>query len=227
MKFHAKHEILLKEPDTHTHTRLTALFPGLPGWAGTRKVKPIWILLKQETVSGSGISWAICKSASLSRQIIMPVPRHSVFYRPDALLAAQPTASKHWRTWQCTLLYSTCVTELAVTCCAPHFMLTTPLLCPLIPSCCFIVQGCRNIMDRQALSLPSVREVGPTIRFALPLLCCGTVIKIYKQHCCTVVPSIHPAASVVPSIAVIGNFWSIYSLGHLQLGASVCFQYVC
>ena len=23
---------------THTHTRLTALFPGLPGWAGTRKL---------------------------------------------------------------------------------------------------------------------------------------------------------------------------------------------
>ena len=34
----------------NTHTRLTALCPGLPGWAGTRKVKPIWILLKQETV---------------------------------------------------------------------------------------------------------------------------------------------------------------------------------
>ena len=44
---------------THTHTHLTALFLGLPRWAGTRKVKPIWILLKQETVSGSGISWAI------------------------------------------------------------------------------------------------------------------------------------------------------------------------
>ena len=42
--------------NTHTHTRLMALFPGLPGWAGTRKVKPIWILVKQETVSGSGIS---------------------------------------------------------------------------------------------------------------------------------------------------------------------------
>jgi len=51
---------------THAHTRLTALFPGLPGWAGTRKVKPIWILLKQETVSGSGISWAMCKSAPSS-----------------------------------------------------------------------------------------------------------------------------------------------------------------
>ena len=40
--------------NTHTHTRLTALFPGLPRWAGTRNIKPIWILLKQETVSGSG-----------------------------------------------------------------------------------------------------------------------------------------------------------------------------
>ena len=63
---------------THTHTRLTALCPGLPGWAGTRKVKPIWILLKQDTVSGSGISWAICKSAPRSRLITTPAPHHSV-----------------------------------------------------------------------------------------------------------------------------------------------------
>jgi len=55
-----------------THTRLTALYPGQPGWAGTRKVKTIWILLKQDTVSGSGISWAICKSAPRSRQITTP-----------------------------------------------------------------------------------------------------------------------------------------------------------
>jgi len=86
----------------HTHTRLTALCLGLPGWVATgwvstRNVKPIWILLKQETVSGSGISWAICKSAPRTRQITMPAPHHSVFYRPDALPAAQPTASKHWR----------------------------------------------------------------------------------------------------------------------------------
>ena len=81
----------------HTHTRLTALCMGLPRWAGTRRVKPIWILLKLETVSGSGISWATCKSAPCSRQIAMPAPLHSVFYRPDALPAAQPTASKHWR----------------------------------------------------------------------------------------------------------------------------------
>ena len=64
----------------NTHTRLTALFAGPPGWAGTRKVKLIWISLKQETVSGSGISWAICRSASRSRQITMPVPQHSSFF---------------------------------------------------------------------------------------------------------------------------------------------------
>ena len=51
----------------------------LPGWAGTRKVKPIWILLKQETVSGSGISWTICKSAPRSRQTTTPAP-HQCFF---------------------------------------------------------------------------------------------------------------------------------------------------
>jgi len=44
-----------------------------------QKVEPTWILLKQETVSGSGISWAICKSAPRSRQITTPPPNHSDF----------------------------------------------------------------------------------------------------------------------------------------------------
>ena len=61
------------------HTCLTVLCPGLPGWAGTRKVKPIWISPKQETVSGSGIIWAICKSAPRSRQTMTPAPHRSVF----------------------------------------------------------------------------------------------------------------------------------------------------
>jgi len=47
----------------HTHTH-----PFNGPFSGTRKAKPVWILLKQETVSGIGISWAICKSAPLSRQ---------------------------------------------------------------------------------------------------------------------------------------------------------------
>ena len=90
---------------THTHTCLTALCPGLPGWVGARKVKPIWILLKQDTVSGSGISWAVCKSAPRSRQITTPAPHLSVFYRPDALSATQPTVSKHWRHFEFNLLF--------------------------------------------------------------------------------------------------------------------------
>ena len=69
-------------PPTHTHP-LNGPFPGLPRWASNRKVKPIWILWKQETVSGSGISWTTCKSAPRSGQIAMPAPHHSVFYRPD------------------------------------------------------------------------------------------------------------------------------------------------
>jgi len=76
-------------------------FPGLPRWASTRKVKPNWILLKQDTVSGSAISWGIRKSAPRSRQTTMPAPHHLVFYRPDALPVAQPTASKHWRYCSC------------------------------------------------------------------------------------------------------------------------------
>ena len=58
---------------THTNT-FNGLCPGLRRWASTRKVKPTWILLEQETVSGSGISWATCKSAHRSRQITMPAP---------------------------------------------------------------------------------------------------------------------------------------------------------
>ena len=76
---------------THTHP-FNGPFSGTTGWMpfllpnqqrqsteGKRKVNAVWILLKQETVSGSGISWAIRKSAPRSRQITMPAPHHSVF----------------------------------------------------------------------------------------------------------------------------------------------------
>jgi len=47
----------------------------------------------QQCQSTEGISCSIPRS----RQITMPAPHHSVFYRPDALSATQPTASRHWR----------------------------------------------------------------------------------------------------------------------------------
>ena len=87
-----------------------ALCPGLPGWAGTRKVKPI---LDFAVARDSEWQWhqpgdTNDKSAPCSRQITTPAPHHSVFYRPDALPAAQPTASMHWR-------QNTTITEIKTT----------------------------------------------------------------------------------------------------------------
>jgi len=66
--------------DGHTHTHpFNGPFSSTTQLSRYQKGKPIWILLKQETVSGSGISWAICKSAPHSRQITMPSPHHSDF----------------------------------------------------------------------------------------------------------------------------------------------------
>ena len=51
----------------------------------------------------SDISWTICKkSAPCSRQITTSAPHHSVFTGPMLFLTdAQPTVSKHWRTFFC------------------------------------------------------------------------------------------------------------------------------
>jgi len=67
---------------THTHTQ-THLFNG--PFSGTtqvgryQKAKTNFYLLKQETVSGSGISWAICKSAPRSWHITTPAPTTQIF----------------------------------------------------------------------------------------------------------------------------------------------------
>ena len=79
-------------PMTHTHTHpFNGPFSRTTRVSRYQKGKTNLILLKQETVSGSGISWAICKFAPSSRQVTMPAPHHSGFYRPDALPATQST----------------------------------------------------------------------------------------------------------------------------------------
>ena len=68
--------LFILSSDTHTHP-----FNG-PS-SGTTQVSRYQkgkTNLKQETVSGSGISWAICKSAPRSRQITMPAPHNSSFF---------------------------------------------------------------------------------------------------------------------------------------------------
>jgi len=95
---------LISYTHTHTHTRLTALFPGLPGWASTRKVKPIWISGKTnlDFTEARDSEWQWHQLGPMQVCISLQTDNHAsttplkVFYRPDALPAAQPTASKHW-----------------------------------------------------------------------------------------------------------------------------------
>jgi len=78
-------------------------------------------------VSGSGISWAICKSAPWPRQITMPASHHSVFYRLDALPAIQPTVSKH----NLCVCVCVCVRVWVCVCeCVCVCVLTEPLASP-------------------------------------------------------------------------------------------------
>ena len=66
---------------THTHTPILSLYWILSGTAQvsqhqkgkTSNVKSIWMYWSKR-VSGSGISWAICKSARWPRQITTPAP---------------------------------------------------------------------------------------------------------------------------------------------------------
>ena len=84
----------------YTHTRLTALCPGLPRWAGTRKVKTN---LGFTEARDSEWQWnqlghmQLCISLQTDNHTSTPgfTPLRS--YRPDALPAAQSTVSKHWR----------------------------------------------------------------------------------------------------------------------------------
>jgi len=57
---------------------LLSIFPFYPHSFPSHSLpvpETVWNLLKQETVSGSGISWAICKSASCCRQITTSMTR--------------------------------------------------------------------------------------------------------------------------------------------------------
>ena len=84
---------------------MTALCPGLPGWAGTRKVKTN---LDFSEARDSEWQWhqlgrmQVCTSLQKDNHASTPL---IFFYRPDALPAAQPTASKHWRQKHCYHLY--------------------------------------------------------------------------------------------------------------------------
>ena len=111
---------------THTHTQSfycsSGICPGLPGWAGTRKVKPgrvksIWIYWSKRR-------WVAVASAGLYASLHFIPDNHAnipplSFYRPDALPATQPTASKHstftfYLKWNNNLLQMHCHLQLSI-----------------------------------------------------------------------------------------------------------------
>jgi len=74
-----------------------ALFPGLPGWAGTRKGKTN---LDFTEARDSEWQWHQLGGGHMQVCTSLQTDNHAStsplsFYRPDALPAAQPTASKH------------------------------------------------------------------------------------------------------------------------------------
>jgi len=77
----------------------------------------------------------------------MPAPHHSVFYRPDALTATQPTASKHWR----DLLLQECATKRWCIFISYNLCLCTtwgnmkPWICHFSLKCCMLLyqQTCK------------------------------------------------------------------------------------
>ena len=85
---------------TTTTTLLLHPFNGLYSrttWVSRhQKGKPFWILLEQEMMGGSSISWTICKSsAPRPRHITTPVPHHSDFTGQMQFLPSN--SSHHYR----------------------------------------------------------------------------------------------------------------------------------
>ena len=84
--------------NTHTHTHpFNGPFSGTTRVGRYQKGKTNLDFTEARDSEWQWHQLGICKSAPRSRQITMPASHHSVFYRPDALPAAQPTVSKHWR----------------------------------------------------------------------------------------------------------------------------------
>jgi len=77
--------------DTQTSNRLTASFPGQPGQAGTRKVTPIWILMKQEMTEWQWHQLDHMQIICTSLQTDNHASTSSLnFLQADALSDAQP-----------------------------------------------------------------------------------------------------------------------------------------
>jgi len=66
--------------------------PGSPGKIAVKTVCVCVCVCKDEAGGGDNWSYKTCKAPVKSSP---PTNQHQTFYRPDALLVAQPTVSKH------------------------------------------------------------------------------------------------------------------------------------
>ena len=87
----------------HHHNRFTALFPGPPGWAGARR-ELLDFMLQGKINRDRNTDHPAGRHSIRTNQCPPHHPPH-IFYRPDALPAAQPTVSKHWR-WRNSIKWS-------------------------------------------------------------------------------------------------------------------------
>ena len=79
---------------TH-HNRFTGLFPWPPGSAGAR-IELLDFMVQGKINRGKQTDHPAGRHSIRTNQCLPPPSPH-FFYRPDALPAAQPTVSKHWR----------------------------------------------------------------------------------------------------------------------------------
>jgi len=79
---------------TTTTTILRPFFPGPPSWAGARRKLPDF-MVQAKINRGRHTDHPTGRHSVRTNQC--PHLLHRIFYRPDALPAAQPTVSKHWK----------------------------------------------------------------------------------------------------------------------------------
>ena len=89
---HYYHPTGLPPPLHHNH--FMAFFPGPPGWASARR-EPLDFMVQGKINRGRHTDHPAGRHSIRTKQC--PPPPSSIFYRPDALPAAQPTVSKHRR----------------------------------------------------------------------------------------------------------------------------------
>jgi len=87
---------------TTTILRVTALFPGPPGWDSARR-ELLDFMVQGKINRGRHTDHPAGRHSIWTKQC--PPPPSPIFYRPDALPTAQPTVSEHWRQYPAVNLF--------------------------------------------------------------------------------------------------------------------------